>query len=108
MHGLKAQQAHSPGQRPGFPVDSVVTPCKGKSIQCWKLDIKLLPFQGVTNERALPQGVASLALGSVHHWAFSPSLLNPKLQSFDNREFKKVFFWHIKVKQCTSLIKGEG
>ena len=27
-----------------------------------------------------PQGVASLALGYVHHWAFSPSLLNPKLQ----------------------------
>ena len=26
------------------------------------------------------QGVASLALGYVHHWAFSPSLLNPKLQ----------------------------
>ena len=44
------------------------------------IDIKLLPFQGVTNERALTQGVASLALGYVHHWAFSPSLLNPKLQ----------------------------
>ena len=28
-----------------------------------------------------PQGVASLALGYVLHWAFSPSLLNPKLQS---------------------------
>ena len=27
-----------------------------------------------------PQGVASLALGYVLHWAFSPSLLNPKLQ----------------------------
>ena len=27
------------------------------------IDIKLLPFQGVTNERALTQGVASLALG---------------------------------------------
>ena len=27
------------------------------------------------------QGVASLALGYVLHWAFSPSLLNPKLQS---------------------------
>ena len=26
------------------------------------------------------QGVASLALGYVHHWAFSPSLLNAKLQ----------------------------
>ncbi len=27
-----------------------------------------------------PQGVASLALGYVLHWAFSPPLLNPKLQ----------------------------
>ena len=26
------------------------------------------------------QGVASLALGYVLHWAFSPPLLNPKLQ----------------------------
>ena len=39
-----------------------------------EIDIKLLPFQGVTNERALTQGVASLALGYVHHWAFSPPL----------------------------------
>ena len=45
-----------------------------------EIDIKLLPFQGVTNERALTQGVASLALGYVLHWAFSPSLLNPKLE----------------------------
>ena len=35
-----------------------------------EIDIKLLPFQGVTNERALTQGVASLALGYVQHWAF--------------------------------------
>ena len=27
--------------------------------------LKLLPLQGVTNKRALPQGVASLALGYV-------------------------------------------
>ena len=45
------------------------------------IDIKLLPFQGVTNERALTQGVASLALGYALHWAFSPSILNPKLKS---------------------------
>ena len=41
--------------------------------------IKLLPLQGVTNERALTQGVASLALG----YALLPfqggNLLNPKL-----------------------------
>ena len=30
-----------------------------------KIYIKLLPLQGVTNEHALPQGVASLALGYV-------------------------------------------
>ena len=47
-----------------------------------EIDIKLLPFQGVTNERALTQGVASLALGYVLPWAFSPSLLNPKLQLY--------------------------
>ena len=41
-----------------------------------EIDIKLLPLQGVTNERALTQGVASLALGYVLHWAFSPPLLN--------------------------------
>ena len=29
-----------------------------------------------------PQGVASLALGYVLHWAFSPPLLNPKLQVY--------------------------
>ena len=40
-----------------------------------EIDIKLLPLQGVTNERALTQGVAALALGYVLHWAFSPPLL---------------------------------
>jgi hypothetical protein len=29
-----------------------------------------------------PQGVASLALGYVLHWAFSPLLLNPKLEYY--------------------------
>ncbi len=28
----------------------------------------------------MPQGVASLALGYVLHWAFSPPLLIPKLE----------------------------
>ena len=31
-----------------------------------------------------PQGVASLALGYVLHWAFSPPLLNPKLKKLYN------------------------
>ena len=38
----------------------------------------LLPFQGATAPTRGTQGVASLALGYVLHWAFSPSLLNPK------------------------------
>ena len=32
-----------------------------------------MPLQGVTNERALTQGVASLALGA--YWAFSPCFI---------------------------------
>ena len=47
----------------------------------------LLPFQGDTAPTHGTQGVATLALGSVLHWAFSPSLLNPKLQLLI--EFKK-------------------
>ena len=39
----------------------------------------LLPFQGATTPTRDTQGVASLALGYVLHWAFSPPLLNPKL-----------------------------
>ena len=38
-----------------------------------------------------PQGVASLALGWVLHWAFSPRLLNPKLESL-----KKDYEYSIK------------
>ena len=40
----------------------------------------LLPFQGVTAPTRDTQGVASLALGYVFHWAFSPPLLNPELE----------------------------
>ena len=35
----------------------------------------LLPFQGATATTRDTQGVASLALGYVLHWAFSPHLL---------------------------------
>ena len=42
--------------------------------------LKLLPLQGATAPTRDTQGAASLALGYVFHWAFSPSLLNPKLQ----------------------------
>ena len=40
----------------------------------------LLPLQGATAPTRDTQGVASLALGYVLHWAFSPPLLNPKLE----------------------------
>ena len=62
-----------------------------------EIDIKLLPLQGVTNERALTQGVASLALGYVLHWAFSPPLLNLKLELYrsshhvDNQQKRTLF-----------------
>ena len=42
--------------------------------------LKLLPLQGATAPMRDTQGVASLALGYVLHWAFSPPLLNPKLE----------------------------
>ena len=42
--------------------------------------LKLLPFQGATVPTRDTQGAASLALGWVLHWAFSPPLLNPKLE----------------------------
>ena len=42
--------------------------------------LKLLPFQGATVPTRDTQGVASLALGWVLHWAFSPHLLNPKVK----------------------------
>ena len=40
--------------------------------------LKLLPLQGATAPTRDTQGAASLALGWVLHWAFSPRLLNPK------------------------------
>ena len=36
-----------------------------------------------------PQGVASLALGYVFHWAFSPPLLNPKLEFYKRCKMRK-------------------
>ena len=37
-----------------------------------------------------PQGVASLALGYVLHWAFSPPLLNPKLEASYHYDFNII------------------
>ena len=83
----------------GFSHSRVSAPCKGKSfnplcyysyliadlayvyfVQYLRHVLKLLPFQGATAPTRDTQGVASLALGYVLHWAFSPPLLNPKLQ----------------------------
>ena len=38
----------------------------------------------------MPQGVASLALGYVLHWAFSPPLLNPKLEASYHYNFNII------------------
>ncbi len=42
--------------------------------------LKLLPLQGATAPARDTQGAASLALGYVLHWAFSPPLLNQELE----------------------------
>ena len=44
--------------------------------------LNTLPYRARRLYYAEPQGVASLALGYVLHWAFSPPLLNPKLQYY--------------------------
>ena len=46
---------------------------------CLRIKAFALTGRGDSTMRK-PQGVASLALGYVHHWAFSPSLLNLKLE----------------------------
>ena len=51
-----------------------------------------MPFQGATAPTRDTQGVASLALGYVLHWAFSPLLLNPKLQEWFYRTTIILFF----------------
>ena len=42
--------------------------------------LNTLPYRARRLYYAVTQGVASLALGYVLHWAFSPPLLNPKLE----------------------------
>ncbi|WP_288511256.1 hypothetical protein [uncultured Prevotellamassilia sp.] len=64
-----------------------VTPCKGRSNRAFLL----LPLQGATTSTRDTQGAASLALGYEEHWAFSPRLLNPKLESL-----KKDYEYSIK------------
>ena len=55
--------------------------------------LKLLPLQGATAPTRDTQGVASLALGYVFHWAFSPPLLNLELElmkRLTNRLMKRL------------------
>ena len=52
--------------------------------------LKLLPFQGATVPTRDTQGVASLALGWVLHWAFSPHFLNPKVESHNYRQWPHI------------------
>ena len=54
-----------------------------------------------------PQGVASLALGYVLHWAFSPPLLNPKLELHKQSQFATLPT-NIKRRLITKSICGES
>ena len=64
--------------------------------------LKLLPLQGATTPTRDTQGAASLALGYEEHWAFSPLLLNPKVEILSllvkwTMHKKSHFFVHIKT-----------
>ena len=55
--------------------------------------LNTLPFRASLHFVMWTQGVASLALGYVLHWAFSPSLLNPELECNTTMSVK-VGAWH--------------
>ena len=48
------------------------------------MDFEQPTFKGATDPTRDTQGAASLALGYGLHWAFSPRLLNPKIELFTN------------------------
>ena len=52
-----------------------------------------------------PQGVASLALGYVLHWAFSPPLLNQKLELSIRFMVVNAIWFSTKVKCCKGNTK---
>ena len=67
----------------------------------------LLPFQGATAPTRDTQGVASLALGYVLHWAFSPPLLNPKLELSNVQKIAQVIFktlLNVKLTSCKGSV----
>ena len=99
----------------GLPHSRVSAPCKGKSfnplcysyliadlayvyfVQQLRHVLKLLPLQGATAPTRDTQGVASLALGYVLHWAFSPPLLNPRPELLTFKMGQIIFSllkWH--------------
>ena len=69
-------------------------PVRGKALIMYTLAAlsMLLPLQGASiGAVGVTQGVASLALGYVLHWAFSPPLTNPKLQFFSRVRISLLF-----------------
>ena len=64
---------------------------------CLRIKAFALTGRGDSTMRK-PQGVASLALGYVLHWAFSPSLLNPKTSDINislSSQCNVVAFGHL-------------
>ena len=61
----------------------------------------LLPLQGATAPTRDIQGVASLALGYGLHWAFSPRLLNPKVEFTNSANALNMACPRIKI--CSNL-----
>ncbi|WP_444367366.1 hypothetical protein [Prevotellamassilia timonensis] len=56
-------------------MNAKVTPCKGRSNRAFTFALTGRDYFNTDT-----QGAASLALGYEGHWAFSPRLLNPKLE----------------------------
>ena len=118
----------------GFPHSRVSAPCKGKSFNplccypCLIADLavlkrnivyiffqylrqvlKLLPLQGATAPTHDTQDAASLALGCVLHWAFSPPLLNPKLEcAIYNCASSTLVTSRCMMRPCSSTSMSEG
>ena len=70
---------------------------------CLRIKAFALTGRGNSTMRK-PQGVASLALGYVHHWAFSPSLLNPKLQ-YVNKYVKLYVMYVLALSDHKQMLK---
>ena len=101
LAGWKPNEFHSPRQRLGYPVDCVVTPCKGKSTNTLSL---LLPLQGVS----LPlNSYPRLCLGLWISLGFQPAHPKSKtlvtiLQKTDESMFHPMKFpsLHVRYTVC--------